>query len=94
MPNKSLNVKYALDRVNRREGYSMKKPFRSSARGASFHTKHTANAYIDRIKTNVYLVVNVIKQKFVIFIWNEIFNPKKHFGTINSTSRYTLAVRY
>jgi hypothetical protein len=31
-------VKYVLDRVNRRDGYYMKKPFRSSARGASFHS--------------------------------------------------------
>jgi hypothetical protein len=28
-----------LDHVNRRDGFSMKKPFLSSARGASFHTK-------------------------------------------------------
>jgi hypothetical protein len=34
------NVYYVLDRVNRRDRFSMKKPFRSSARGASFHTKH------------------------------------------------------
>jgi hypothetical protein len=33
-----------LDRVNRRDGFSMKKPFRSSAGGASFYTKHAKNA--------------------------------------------------
>jgi hypothetical protein len=44
-----------LDRVNRRDGFSMKKQFRSSARGASFHTKHASNAKVCRV---VSLVVN------------------------------------
>jgi hypothetical protein len=44
-----FKVKYVLDRVNRRGGYSMKKPFRSSARGVSFHTKHASNANVVRI---------------------------------------------
>jgi hypothetical protein len=35
-----------LDRVNRRDRFSMKKPLRSSARGASFHTKHASNTNI------------------------------------------------
>jgi hypothetical protein len=42
------NVKYMLDRVNRRDGYSMKKVFRSSARGASLHTKYASNANVVR----------------------------------------------
>jgi hypothetical protein len=38
------NVKYLrLDRVNRHDRFSMKNPLRSSARGASFHTKHASN---------------------------------------------------
>jgi hypothetical protein len=37
------NVLYVLDHVNRRDGFSMKKPFLSSVRGASFHTKHASN---------------------------------------------------
>jgi hypothetical protein len=43
------NVKYVLDRVNRRDRFSMKKPLRSSARGASFHTKHLSNAKAVRV---------------------------------------------
>jgi hypothetical protein len=39
-----------LDHVNRLDGFSMKKPFLASARGASFHTKHASNV-------NVVLVV-------------------------------------
>jgi hypothetical protein len=38
-----------LDRVNRRYRFSMKKPLRSSTRGASFHTKHASNANVDRV---------------------------------------------
>jgi hypothetical protein len=38
-----------LDRVNRRDRFLMKKQFRSSARGASFHTKHASNANDDRV---------------------------------------------
>jgi hypothetical protein len=38
-----------LDRVNRRDRFSMKKPLRSSARGASFHTKYASN--VNAIKT-------------------------------------------
>jgi hypothetical protein len=38
-----------LDRVNRCDGFSMKKPFRSSARGASVHTKHASNANVVRV---------------------------------------------
>jgi hypothetical protein len=42
-PSTSLQRLIRLDRVNRRDGFSMKKPLRSSARGASFHTKHASN---------------------------------------------------
>jgi hypothetical protein len=38
-----------LDRVNRRDKFSMKKPLRSAARGASFHTKHASNANVVRV---------------------------------------------
>jgi hypothetical protein len=40
---KSLQRLISLDRVNRRDRFSMKKPLLSSARGASFHTKHASN---------------------------------------------------
>jgi hypothetical protein len=43
------HVWYVLDRVNRRDRFSMKKPLRSSARGASFHTKHASNANVGRV---------------------------------------------
>jgi hypothetical protein len=49
-----------LDRVNRRDKFSMKKPLRSSARGASFHTKHASNANVGRVvllDANSYLVL-------------------------------------
>jgi hypothetical protein len=42
-PSTSLQRLIRLERVNRRERFSMKKPLRSSARGASFHTKHASN---------------------------------------------------
>jgi hypothetical protein len=42
------NVKYVLDRVNRRDGYSMKK-FVSFARGPSFHTKHASNVNVVQV---------------------------------------------
>jgi hypothetical protein len=47
-----------LDRVSRRDGYSMKKTIRLSARGAAFHTKHALNANIVRVvfDANSYLV--------------------------------------
>jgi hypothetical protein len=38
-----------LDRVTRCDTFSMKKPLRSSARGASFHTKHASNANVVRV---------------------------------------------
>jgi hypothetical protein len=38
-----------LDRVNRRDRFAMKKPLRSSARGASFHTKHASNANVVQV---------------------------------------------
>jgi hypothetical protein len=38
-----------LDLVTRRDRYSPKKPLRSSARGASFHTKHASNANVVRV---------------------------------------------
>jgi hypothetical protein len=38
-----------LDRDNHRDRFSMKKALRSSARGASFHTKHASNANVDRV---------------------------------------------
>jgi hypothetical protein len=37
------------DHVNRRDGFSMKKPFLWSARGASFHTKHATNVNVVRV---------------------------------------------
>jgi hypothetical protein len=43
------DVKYNVDRVNHRDGYSVKNLFRSSARGASFHTKHSSNANVVRV---------------------------------------------
>jgi hypothetical protein len=39
----SLQRLIRLDRVNRRDRFSLKKPLRLSARGASFHTKHASN---------------------------------------------------
>jgi hypothetical protein len=39
----SLQRLIRLDRVNRRDRFSMKNLFRLSARGASIHTKHTLN---------------------------------------------------
>jgi protein gp37 len=54
------NVKYVLDRIHR-DRYSMKKPFRSSARDAGVHTKHF-NANIVRVVSldaNSYLVLRV-----------------------------------
>jgi hypothetical protein len=42
-PSTSLQRLIRLDRVNRRDRFSMKKSLRSSARGASFHTKHASN---------------------------------------------------
>jgi hypothetical protein len=38
-----------LDHVNRRDGFSMKKQFLSSARGASFHTKQASNVNVVRV---------------------------------------------
>jgi hypothetical protein len=38
-----------LDRVNRRDRFSIKKPFRSSSKDASFHTKQTSNANVVRV---------------------------------------------
>jgi hypothetical protein len=43
------NVYYVLDRVNCRDGFSMKKPFRTSARVAGFHTKYASNANVGRV---------------------------------------------
>jgi hypothetical protein len=37
------SVQYVFDRVNRRDRFPLKKPLRSFARGASFHTKHASN---------------------------------------------------
>jgi hypothetical protein len=56
-----------LDRVNRSDGFSIKKPFLSSARGASFHTKQASNVNVVRLVllvANSYLAYRV----FVIFI--------------------------
>jgi hypothetical protein len=52
------NVYNVLDRVNRRDRFSMKK-LRSSARGASFHTKDASNANIVRVllDANSYLAL-------------------------------------
>jgi hypothetical protein len=41
------NVKYFLERVNRRDRFSM--PLRSSAGGASFHTKQALKANVVRV---------------------------------------------
>jgi hypothetical protein len=51
-------VKYVFDRVIRRDGYSMKKA--SSARGASFYTKHASNANVVRLllDANSYLALS------------------------------------
>jgi hypothetical protein len=52
-----------LDRVNRRDGFSMKKLLHSSARGASFHIKHAVNANVVRVvllDANSYLVVLLV----------------------------------
>jgi hypothetical protein len=38
-----------LDRVNRRDRFSMKNSLRSSAKGASVHTKHASNANVVRV---------------------------------------------
>jgi hypothetical protein len=38
-----------LDRVSRRDRFSMKKPLCSSAKGASFHIKHASNANVVRV---------------------------------------------
>jgi hypothetical protein len=38
-----------LDRVNGRDGYSMKKAISFAATGASFHTKHASNANVVRV---------------------------------------------
>jgi hypothetical protein len=49
------NISYVLDRVNRCE-----KPLRSTARGASFHTKHASNANVVPVvllKANSYLAL-------------------------------------
>jgi hypothetical protein len=43
------NVQYVLHPVNRCDRFSMIKPLRSSARGASFHTKHASNANVVRV---------------------------------------------
>jgi hypothetical protein len=43
-----------LDHVNRRDEFSMKKPFLSSARGASFHTKRPQNENV-LLDANSYL---------------------------------------
>jgi hypothetical protein len=58
-PSTSLQRLIRLDRVNRRDRFSMKKPLRSSARGASFHTKHASNvnAITDRSLSQRVLLV-------------------------------------
>jgi hypothetical protein len=38
-----------LDRVNRCDGFSLKKSLFSSARGASFHTKQASNVNVVRV---------------------------------------------
>jgi hypothetical protein len=60
-PSTSLQRLYVLDSVNRRDRFSTKKPLRSSARGASFHTKHALNANVVRIvllDANSYLALS------------------------------------
>jgi hypothetical protein len=53
-----------LDRVNRSNRFSIKKPLRSSARDASFHTKHASNANVVRVvllDANSYLALCSVK---------------------------------
>jgi hypothetical protein len=64
------NVKYVLDLVNRRDGYSMKKQFRSSTRGTSFHTKDASNANVGRVvllDANSYLALWYLETFYVLF---------------------------
>jgi hypothetical protein len=48
-PSTSLQRLIRLDCVNRRHRFSMKKPLRSSARGASCHTKQASNVNVVRV---------------------------------------------
>jgi hypothetical protein len=48
-PSRVYRVKYVLDCVDRHDGYLWNIQFRSSARGASFHTKHASSANVVRI---------------------------------------------
>jgi hypothetical protein len=63
-----VRVCNVLDHVNRRDRFSMKKPLRSSARGASFHTKHASNANIVRVlQTHTWhYEMKVFSERYVI----------------------------
>jgi hypothetical protein len=68
-----------LERVNRRDGFSMKRPCCSSARGASFHTKHVvvlldANSHLEYCKpsTSLNRVILTTRTTFAFdacFVW-------------------------
>jgi hypothetical protein len=74
-PSTSLQRLIRLDRVNRRDRFSMQKPFRSFARGASFHTKHAANANVVRVvllDANSYLALSTLdarSRKLNFSVW-------------------------
>jgi hypothetical protein len=55
-----------LDSVNRRDRFTMKK-LRSSARGASFHTKHASNANVREIT----------RCKHILGTLNVLYNTEK-----------------
>jgi hypothetical protein len=66
-----VRVWYMLDRVNRRDRFFMKKPLRSSARGASFHTKHASNArYVRVVITRCKLILGTLNT----FPWFGLYN--------------------
>jgi hypothetical protein len=74
------NVKYVLDRVNRRDRYSMKMPLRSSPRGASFHTKNASNA-------NVARVVLLDANSYLALWWDIAAVPVSGVGRVHGLMR-------
>jgi hypothetical protein len=79
------NDKYVLDRVNRHDGFSMKKPFLSAARGASFHTKHASNVNVVRV---VLLDANSYLAYWSQSISSVAINPLVAFENIDGSKRY------
>jgi hypothetical protein len=77
-----------LDRVNRRDGFSMKKPFRSSARGASFHTKHALNVNVGRVvllDANSYLALglyNVVAYEHRLLLASDTILKLRYCATV------------